>query len=267
MSLTTVTLDRQPARVSLRWRKLWRTRERIDFDKSIKNVVIVAGVSGSGKSTFIKHLQSASLPAAIAAHLPADVSDWQFVGGRAPTRGGRPGARPSGQILHYEITAAFNGLPACNGSVIGQFSACEDIRLMHRLMGAEKIHLVVIGAPPDQIARQLACRSVLLHVPSPLRPLLARVAGALHRADVRIQGPARVLARFLGRRWRHRSAIRERNNRLIELYRRPGAVDEIYADWTATLQETWGRRIVGPVLHVEPVSASRSPAFIRRAEA
>jgi len=250
--------------VSSPWEE-WRhqavpPKKRVDFDANIKTLVVVAGVSGSGKSTFIQQLLTASLSDDIASRLPQDIKRWSFVGEKIPRAHrllGSPSERPDGQIIHYEITQAYKPRPdgECLPPAPDDYWACEDIAFMRKISAAEQVYLVVVEAPGERVASQLSNRSLLLHIPTVLRPLFVRCGGRLQAMEERlpswISGKA---SRVLGRRWRHRSMLRERNIRLIELYRRPNALEEIYREWPRTLQEAWGKRMVGEALRVTPAA-------------
>lgn len=242
-----------------------KRRNRIGFDPNLKNLLIVAGVSGAGKSTFIDELVGKRLPPEIASALPPDAADWNVVHAPAPhplIAKLRRRRTARGQILHHEITTLFR--PELTDAVHSAPRACsvgEDTLLQRRLAAAESIHLVIVGGPASQIIRQLSLRSVLLHVPSTLRSAAAPLAPLLQRLESAL--PQRITdnASKLGRRWRHRSAVRARYDELIALYSEPGALDALYEYWIDTLLDECGARIKGSVVHVEPATGVGRAAF------
>ena len=215
-----------------------------------RKLLVVAGVSGSGKSTFIGQLRRNRLGRGITSALPADVAGWgnaennprlfDFLG---------VGRSPGGRIIHHEITHAFQ--PYLEHRIL--LGTHPDERLERLLDQSRQISIVIVGAPTTRLVHQLSVRSILLHVPAYLRPLVEWCGPTLQRIEKAL--PIWITAnagRFLGRRWRHRSRMRERNDKLLELYAKQGAVEAIYRHWADALLEKWGDRIKRPVLYVEP---------------
>jgi hypothetical protein len=232
---------------------------RIAYDYSIRHLLLVIGVSGSGKSTFINALMHRRLSSEITSALPHDVGSWILLG-RPPRELrnllSRGAAATRGQIMHYEITMAFkpkrvDGVPEPAPRL---YSVSEDDVLKRRLAAAEEISVIVVGAPSGQLIRQLATRSILVHVPPFLRPVARLLAAPLLRLDGALPRWFTVTAgRILGGRWQQRSRIRERNEQLIALYAEQGALETIYRHWMASLMAECGGRIKRPVLCIEPM--------------
>lgn len=141
----------------------------------------------------------------------------------------------------------------------------EDATLNRQLACADQIYIVVVGAPVGQLIEQLTNRSILLHVPVALRSIAGPLAPSLRRLESVL--PHWVSAhsgKLLGRRWKHRSAMREINDYLAALYAKPGAVEAIYRHWMTTQMNVCGSRISGPVLYVEPMSGRAARGKFRR---
>jgi adenylate kinase family enzyme len=233
-------------------------KNRVHYDYSLKCLLLIAGVSGSGKSTFIQELIRKKLPSEITSTLPPDVHSWSVVHAREPhwfTRlFRRQRAWVRGQILHQDVTDAFK--PKRIGDAWGPtlFSISEDELLMRRLAAAEQIHVVIVATPARQLIRQLSNRSILLHVPSPLRRAAAPIAPLLQRLEEALPEWVKSNAsKQLGQRWRHRSDIRERNDHLNALYSESGSLKRIYQHWMITFLDQFRGRVVGPILYVEPI--------------
>jgi hypothetical protein len=240
---------------------------RIPFNHGLNHLLLVAGVSGSGKSTFIADLQRRRLHPQIASALAPDVSSWNFRPSRESTLlrrwlGGPGTAPPRGQIFHCEITEPF-GWEATGVEQRPRFYPVgEDVLLKQHLAAAKQISVVVVRASPDRLVRQLSERSALLHVPGLLRRFFRPLAPALMYLEGAL--PSFVVAKFgkiMGRRWQHRSQIRDRNARLVGLYAEPGAVDAIYRDWIQSLLRETGRRINGRIVYVEPAEGKGTWRF------
>ena len=220
---------------------------------SPRSVLLVAGVSGSGKSTFIAQLGKNWQGCNLRSVLPAEAAKWPLTEKRRHFFArvcDRLRSPPGGQILHHEITHSVSAeQPA--------FKAAPDVVLSRKLVEAERIFVVVVGALPDQLVQQLSVRSILLHVPGWLRPYAEWLGPSLLRLEAAVppwlSGNAGTV---FGRRWKQRARLRERNDHLITLYRAPRAVDEIYGEWVSHLLRSVGDRIHGPIVYVEAASRS-----------
>lgn len=236
--------------------------KRVGFNYNRKSLLLIAGVSGSGKSTFIRELLRSGLTSDITSALPRDISDWSVVHGREYWWLGRPLRRRAsssrGQILHLEITEALRPERTPDASKLAPelCSVRNEALLRRRLAAAKDIQVVMVSAATDQIIRQLSIRSILLHVPKFLRPVATFIAPLLLRLEASLPNQIALNAgRLLGHRWRHRAQIRARHDRLIAFYAEPGSIEAVGDAWLATLFEECADRIRSPILFVEPVPA------------
>jgi energy-coupling factor transporter ATP-binding protein EcfA2 len=241
---------------------------RTSFNFSQKHLLLVAGVSGSGKSTFIREFLRGTLPPDLRSALPSDADRWTHAFGRESRwflRGGRFSERPRGQILHQEITESYRSKQCIESTQKPAqiYRAEESPQLLKRIAAAEAIYLVIVRPTQQTLIRQLGERTAVLHFPP-----IARAGAA--RFVPQIQWVERVLpawitvnaAKMFGRRWAHRARIRGANDNLCDLYAQPDAVEAIYRHWEASLFALCGEKIATPVVYVEPAGeGDRTKAF------
>ena len=231
---------------------LSRRRKR-RLDESISRVgqlLVVAGPSGAGKATFMRALAGGELPAAIACRLPAGAGRWLQAKGTKILANGHPvavGSPLAAACLHYDILRPF-------ASEIPDYRGDPALCLLD---AADRIIVVMVTAPPQQLARQLLARSRPergasggFRLPEQVR---ARLPGWLWEGAARLVDPPRRRTRRL---WRQRHLV------LSEHYRQPGWLDGWYARWARHLDSAAGLRLRPPVMHLRPVlTPQRTKSF------
>ncbi|MFT3731058.1 MAG: hypothetical protein QM780_06475 [Hyphomicrobium sp.] len=236
---------------------------RLPFDESQKHLLLVAGVSGSGKSTFIRELLRGNLGPEIKAALPSSARQWNNVLGRERPRW-RPFShgdcdKPRGQILHFEITEGYRREQQTGSAGKGllPYGAHELPALLKRIAAVEKIHVVIVRPPRETIIRQLTERTAVLHLPVAVRALAARFAPQIRALEKALPNWMTAnAAKVLGRSWAHRARVRSVNDRLCDLYAQPNAVERLYQHWEASLQALCADKIAAPFVYVEFARAS-----------
>jgi hypothetical protein len=225
---------------------------RIPFDPRIKNLLVIAGLSGCGKSTFIRQLLRRRLQPDVMEALPADIHNWQHAFGRSRRivpRFRNRSRKCSGQIFHYDITTSTAYLRS-----LGE--VCEQHReeeLLHDILdAAENVRIVVIKPPKEQLIRQLSSRAAVVHLPAPLRPLASRAGPLMLNLEKRIPAGLKSTTGRLGLRWAERSRVRDYNFRNCEFYSRDGAIESVHVDWERSICRQIGRKLSGPLTYVEP---------------
>lgn len=229
--------------------------DKIPFDYSLKQLLLVAGVSGCGKSTLINELSRGGAAPEIPSALPEDIATWSRASSpksrqlrNVPTD---PARKSRGQILHYEITETFGENRA--SALPPLYSVEDDAALQNMSAAAEQIYVVIVRTPRKQLIRQLSDRSALIHLPVRVREKASRFAPMIERLEKALPDWMSANAgRVMGRRWTHRSRIRERNERLCKLYSPDGALDAIHHHWETSLKKACGDRLQQPFLYVEP---------------
>jgi len=221
---------------------------RPSFDADLRKLMIVAAVSGAGKSTFIRMLRRRQLPAGAIAALPAGCVDWVAIGKRESYLGqwrSKRGPAAQGQMQECDMT--YDWAYADREPQPGEechFWMREDLKA--QIDASEEIWVVIVQAPPGQIIEQLRRRSVMWRVPPSIRQALTPYANALLRLERRI--PPKMIAaadRLLGWRWRKHSRIRAAEARLMELYAQPGVLDRIYREFETAIVAACGGRLAG----------------------
>ena len=146
------------------------------------------------------------------------------------------------------------------------YSVEDDAALQNMLAAAEKIYVVIVRTPRKQLIRQLSDRSALIHLPVRVRDKATRFAPMIERLEKALPNWMSANAcRIMGRRWAHRSRIRERNERLCKLYSPDGALDAIHEHWETSLKKACGDRLQQPFLYVEPGPRAASRKTFRLA--
>jgi hypothetical protein len=246
--------------------------DKIPFDYSLKHLLLVAGVSGCGKSTLINELSRGGAAPEILSALPGDIATWSRASSPKSRRlrhaPADPARKPRGQLLHYEITETFEDsrTDAAPKPALPLYSVEEDVALQSMLSAAEQIYVVIVRTPRKQLIRQLSDRSALIHLPVHVREKASRFAPIIERLEKALPNWMSANAcRVMGRRWAHRSRIRERNERLCKLYSRDGALDAIHHHWETSLKKACGNRLQQPFLYVEPGPRTASRKTFRLA--
>lgn len=254
-------------------RKSHRRTEKVAYDYSLRRLLLVAGVTGGGKSTMISELTRRRLAPEILSALPENVWTWSVVGSREPhwlhrRSCSHPHQKPRGQIADCEITETYmDKIDGMLEPAPRLYSVDDNERLKRRLAAAGEIHVIIVCTSGSQAIQQLSRRSILLHVPPFARSMASRYAAHLLRLESALPNWVIDMAsRMPGRRWRERSNTRERHTRLLELYAQNGARDSIYRHWEASLAKECGCRLKQPVLYVEPTLGPRGSKAFRLIE-
>ena len=169
---------------------------------NIPVLLVVAGPSGTGKTTFMRMLQAGELDPAVEAALPGGAREWpQFGHNRrdVPTTSGP-------FVLHYSTTYAPR-----------RRSGFEADSVLAPIRDADRVVVVTIHAGANRILEQLQGRQVE-------RP-----------KDVSFRAQLRRFRRFC------RELI-GKNRDLIPRYREPGWVEKTYADWDSYLAREAAKR-------------------------
>jgi hypothetical protein len=234
---------------------------RYEFDPEIKALLVVAGLSGCGKSTFIRQLRRRRIPSDIARLLPADVHAWQHIFGKKSWKDRllrRQRAKPCGQIFHFDMTTSTAYRLALSRAGL---SDCERPSEQHPdeqalnavLASAEEIRILVVKPQKEQLVHQLSGRAAVTDLPPALRPLASRAARLLRQSKRHIPSQKRrTIRRFFGRGWARRSAARNQSYKNCEFYSRDGAIDAVHATWESSICRRIGNRLIEPTAYIEP---------------
>ena len=197
---------------------------------SYAHLVIVAGTSGSGKSTFVDQLRGHELPGEINARLPADIGDWPVVG--SSMRPVFPRGAP-GIVLQYDM----NG----RGVAAGR-DFCDDPALFGVAL-AKAVTVINLRPPPDLMIDQL----------------VAREGGGRTKEQILQEtftwSPQRsYLVRKILRRWQPWIARKRRHScrRKINLYNQDGWLDGLYERWQAYLRSLGTKGATIEQIFLEP---------------
>ena len=247
-------------------------KQRLPFDFDRKHLLLVAGVSGAGKSTFIAALKRGTLPPEIQRALPADARSWRVAlsrdrRGRIFGRGNEPA--PRGQILHHEITQPYRSgqRRGVQGKPARIYRVEDSPKLVERVGAAERVYVVIIHAPKETLVRQLSERTAVVHFPLIARSRAGRYAQQIQRVERALPNWLTAnAAKVLGRAWARRAHMRSVNERLTNLYAEPGAVEDLHRTWEASLHEVCGSKLAAPFLYVEPAAGQRSAKTFRLAQ-
>lgn len=229
---------------------------RIPWDPEIKSLLVIAGLSGCGKSTFIRQLKRRRLPGDILRQLPDDIHTWHHAWGKRRLSHPllRPTAKPGGQIFHFDMTTStayrtsFEERPAASVPEPHR----EEKNLNNLLGAAEKVQIVVITAPKDQLIRQLSGRAAVTHLPAPLRPLASRAGPLMLGLERLLPARAKDSTGRFGTGWARRSDVRSKNFRNCLLYTHDAKIKSVHAEWENTVLRQAGVKLVAPTTYVEP---------------
>jgi adenylate kinase family enzyme len=245
---------------------------RATFDYGIGRVLLVAGVSGAGKSTFIDALLRRAVAPEIRQALPEDVHLWKCAFGREQ-RGlfrRNSGAAPGGQIVHQEITEAMrHGLRQSLSSPPTRSYRVDQIpRRVAELEAAREIFVVVVRPSQTALVKQMNERSAVIHFPVVVRNQARRYVSQIERLERALpRFMTNNAARLLGRGWARRAHMRAVNDQLAGVYGEQNAVENIYGMWEASLYELFGAKIAAPPVYVEPSPTHSDAKAFRLAEA
>ncbi len=224
----------------------------------VGTLVVVAGASGAGKSTFLDCLAARALPASIMAALPPGCADWpQTNGKRVIGKGARNVAlsglmRVEGAVQHYDILSPF-------GAAAGSYETDLALGLLKR---ADRIVVVDIRPGRDVLRKHLAERLAARRIP----PFILRLIGR-HRALLagawleRVPGLHRLTGNvFASRRVRNRQRRKDRHVLLHSLYERDDWLDGWHRRWDDYLVVAAGPRL-NRIVHVTQEDGAQSPSF------
>jgi hypothetical protein len=197
-------------------------REKAQSEANAADLIIVAGISGSGKSTFLEQIQSGYLPEGLM--LPDGAKDWPVVGTKRPDW---PADAP-GLILHYDMS----GRGLWNGA---DYRNDAPLALIDR---AKAVIVINLCPPIHRVIQQLKDRETP-KVKLKLDKLKRRqnrsiwrwVARALRAGDVIL--PRRVI-NAIRRRTPFRN-LEEHTQSKLRVYEQPGWLEDLYARWGAYL--------------------------------
>jgi hypothetical protein len=224
----------------------------------IKTLVLVAGASGAGKSTFLDILASNSLPPSIMKMLPDDCSGWlqtngtKVIGPRAREMSRSGVRRLDGAVLHYDILCPFDtGVKSyktdASLALVNRASriVIVDIRPRREVLRAHLAERLTFRRVPPFIARMMS-RSVALRVGAFLKHL-----PDFHRLTGNRLAPLRVRDR---QRWNDRYVA------LRSLYEREDWLNGWYREWDNYIKSAAGDRLIH-VLDITPEDGAPSPSF------
>lgn len=187
--------------------------------RRIGHLLVVAGAGGSGKSTLIRGLAEATLPAALRDRLgPVAPGSWREVAPVDHTELNE--SEIANLVLHYDFSRVYYR----NLS----FERDEAFRLLD---DAQQVTCITVWCDPAQLLARAAARLAEIDAAG----LNRRRESVARRAWRRVWPPARLVA--------ERQARRATNLRwTLDLYRDPHAVAALYRSWLAFCD----RRIAGP---------------------
>ena len=210
----------------------------------IRYVLIVAGASGAGKSTFMSQLKDGTLSPAIIAALPSGASGWPHTNGSKIRRtiGCKIGANGvseiEGLVFHYDIMRVHET----------KIVSYDRDAALASLAKTETVIAVLIRAAPEQLARQLRRKL----------PGTTGVAGALRYVEARL----RRLVKPNKLRIYGDATPAERHSNLNRLYAAPDFLEERYRKWERFLIGSMAGVRTLQIINVEPVEmADGEPSF------
>ena len=231
------------------------TTDRFEFDTTLKRLLLVGGLSCSGKTTFIRALSQRAVPEQVLSALPEDAPEWPLVWGKK--KGWAAPARPesaTGQIVHCDLTSFY--YPEMRKLRAREGTFGDDDAIFKRwLAAADEIFAVIIRTPQHQLLRHLSLRSMLIHFPVFARVFAARYVVQLVNLERAIPDWIPAMARKFGPRWRARAIARDGYALLAKEYGRSSDLDTVPQDWADWLLKTAGPRVEA-ILHIEPVLTS-----------
>ena len=198
---------------------------------SIAHLVIVAGASGSGKSTFVHQLRARDLPPEINALLPGDVADWPVVGTTMKPDFPRP-AR--GVLFQYDM----NGRGVAAGREFSEDPALSDVGF------AKTVTVINLRPSPDLMIDQLVAREGN-----------GRTKEEILRETFAWRSLRKwYIARRILARWKPWIALNRRYScrRKINLYNQDGWLDSFYKRWQAYLQSLTAKGVAVEQIFLEP---------------
>ena len=238
------------------------TTDRFKFDKNLKRLLLVGGLSCSGKTTFIRALSQRTVSQQILSALPDDAPIWPLVWGKRKGLGALRAESATGQIVHCDLTCLYiPEMRLLRPNDAMTFSE-DDAAFKQWLATVDEIFVVIIQTPQHQLLRNVSLRSALVHIPVFARGLAARYVSQLTKLERAIPDWVARMARKFGPRWRARAIARDQYDLLTDEYGRSIDPDAVSQDWAAWLLRKGGQRIKA-ILHVEPVLTSAGKKSFR----
>lgn len=204
------------------------------------HLILVAGPSGGGKSTFIRQLAAKTLAPDIMACLPEQGGGWPTVEANNVLKGSlaretllRDMCRTGEWLVHYDIVFIH-----CYG-----LKSYQDDPVMELLTGADVLDVVFVRPAGDVLRRQFGDRQVRHHQTKSKASLLW---GRWFRRPLR-----RVLAPWTGK------AVCT----TAELYARDHWLADCYSQWETFCQHLVKRHPHATLTVVEPTSGPGAAAF------
>jgi len=119
-----------------------------NFQNPIPRMLVVAGPSGAGKTTFLSHLASGALSPDIRSDLPDGSEDWPQVAARSLDNYLRTSSSTDASAisLHYDL----------NNAVRFAASTFAEEPTGQKLLHAPEVVVVTIEASPERLIAQLA---------------------------------------------------------------------------------------------------------------
>jgi hypothetical protein len=197
-------------------------RDKELSEAAAADLIIVAGVSGSGKSTFLEQIQSGYLPKGLV--LPDGAKDWPVVGTKRPDW---PAGAP-GVILHYDMSGRglWGGGDYRNDAPLALVDRAKSVIVINL---CPSIHRVIQQLKDRQTSKEKLKQDKLRRQQ---RRLIWRWAGpALRLGDLIL--PRRVISAI-----RYRTPFRnveEHTQSKLRVYEQPGWLEDLYKRWGAYL--------------------------------
>ena len=207
------------------------------FASRIPHLLLVAGPSGAGKTTFVQQLCAGALPSELHSELPTGTADWDRIeGNRFVKRGTRPHLSDAaeqarrGLIAHYDIVHVHRS----------EVEGYADDPVFDLIPTADAITVINLQLSPLQLLEQFTNRQELIGQEK------GRMRGAWKAL---VLHPVRRLSLQLrGRK------VPDKH----DLYREAGWLDRCYAEWNRFVDTLPPHRR----LTVEPaVDADGQPTF------
>jgi hypothetical protein len=199
----------------------------------MEHLLLIAGPSGGGKSTFIAMLLASRLPPEVRQLLPPGAERWPKTSADRSKRGLRAVGALENVILHYDIA----------GPARRRESYAKD-PVLAGLASARQVTVVEIRPPPDRLVNQFRSRSAA-----------AEARWSWWRKRWRRSVP-QALLHVVG------PLLRNKVPSKPVLYGQPGWLEECYARWDAFIGETLAARDGAMLIRVEPrPGADGSPSF------
>jgi hypothetical protein len=176
----------------------------------IKHLLLIAGPSGAGKTTFMDQLAAGQLRAEIVARLPAGAGSWvqssckRFLQQTSKTHDAEGRLKPlPGLVLHYDIMRPHS---------LGMSDHAADAALRTPFGLADEVAVVSLLPAADRLSDQFSSRVT---------------TARLETADW--DGRLKAFRHWM--RGQRLASLKKPQQALLERYRQPGWVEHQYARW------------------------------------